>query len=54
MLEFFGVEDGAERTHQVCTNSELEAVLEDDKFSNPKGIQVSTFSLAAPPFLLER
>lgn len=41
MLDFFGAEDGAARTHQVRTRKELERVLELSEFKTPTGVQVS-------------
>jgi hypothetical protein len=41
MLDFFGAEDGAARTHQVHTEVELEAVLTRPELEDPKGVHVS-------------
>ncbi|KAH8779700.1 thiamine diphosphate-binding protein [Hyaloscypha sp. PMI_1271] len=40
MLDFFGAEDGAARTHQVHTEVELEAVLTRPELEDPKGVHV--------------
>ena len=42
MLDFFGDNGGAARTHQVYTKEELEDVLTRPDFVNPKGVHVST------------
>jgi hypothetical protein len=45
MLDFFGAEDGAARTHQVHTEVELEAVLTPPELEDPKGVHVSEIFL---------
>ncbi|KAH8794163.1 thiamine diphosphate-binding protein [Hyaloscypha finlandica] len=41
MLDFFGAEDGAARTHQVHTEVELEAVLTRPELEDPKGVHLT-------------